>query len=85
MTSLIRGFPDSLKAVGIQLQGEIRNTPASKQTLAVLEAVLPPYRRNGKVWTWGQVPQKLINYSWETGPPVSVNFKAEPKLVRQTE
>ncbi|XP_068277942.1 uncharacterized protein [Nyctibius grandis] len=82
MTPLIRGLPDSLKPLGIQLQGTIRNTPQSAQVTAALTGALTPDRHipGQKVWTWGEVAQELINYGRKYGP-----VKSEPKNVRRTE
>ncbi|XP_068277935.1 uncharacterized protein [Nyctibius grandis] len=82
MTPLVRGLPDSLKPLGIQLQGTIRNTPQSARVTAALTGVLTPDRRTPeqKVWTWGEVAQELINYGRKYGP-----VKSESKTVRRAE
>ncbi|XP_068277936.1 LOW QUALITY PROTEIN: uncharacterized protein [Nyctibius grandis] len=82
MTPLVRGLPDSLKPLGIQLQGTIRNTPQSDRVTAALTGVLTPDRRTPgqKVWTWGEVAQELINYGRKYGP-----VKSESKTVRRAE
>jgi len=56
MTPLIRGLPDSLKPIGIQLQGRIQNTPSEERITAALEeGVAPDCRWPGrKVWMWGR-------------------------------
>ncbi|GAB0180729.1 hypothetical protein GRJ2_000538200 [Grus japonensis] len=56
MTPLIRGLPNSLKPIGIQLQGRIQNTPGEERIAAALEGmVTPEHRRPGrKVWTRGR-------------------------------
>ncbi|XP_068280404.1 uncharacterized protein, partial [Nyctibius grandis] len=82
MTPLVRGLPDSLKPLGIQLQSTIRNTPQSARVTAALTGVLTPDRRTPeqKVWTWGEVAQELINYGRKYGP-----VKSESKTVRRAE
>jgi len=45
MTPLIWGLPDSLKPIGIQLQGRIQNIPSEERTTAALEGVVAPDRR----------------------------------------
>ncbi|KFR16513.1 hypothetical protein N306_03650, partial [Opisthocomus hoazin] len=70
MTPLIRGLPDSLKPIGIQLQGKIQNTPSEERTAAALEEGAAPNRRwpGREVWTWGELAQELINYGSKYGP-----------------
>jgi len=53
MTPLIRGLPDSLKPIGIQLQGRTQNTPSEERIAAALEGGAAPDRRwpGRKVWT----------------------------------
>ena len=53
MTPLIRGLPDSLKPIGIQLQGRIQNTPSEERIAAALEGGAAPDRGwpGRKVWT----------------------------------
>jgi len=70
MTPLIRGLPDSLKPIGIQLQGRIQNIPGEERTAAALEGGAAPDRRwpGRKVWTWGEIVQELINYGKKYGP-----------------
>ncbi|PKU32707.1 endogenous retrovirus group k member 18 pol [Limosa lapponica baueri] len=66
MTPLIRGLPESLKLIGIQLQGTIRAAHQGEAAAAEEgEERAPPDHRdaNRKAWTWGEVAQELINYS----------------------
>uniref|UniRef100_A0A663EGK8 Uncharacterized protein n=1 Tax=Aquila chrysaetos chrysaetos TaxID=223781 RepID=A0A663EGK8_AQUCH len=85
MTPLIRGLPDSLKPIGIQLQGRIQNTPDGERITATLEGkVSPDHRRSGrKVWTWGEIAQELINFGRKYGPIGGLSQRTENKIVRQ--
>ncbi|XP_068271174.1 uncharacterized protein [Nyctibius grandis] len=84
MTPLIRGLPDSLKPLGIQLQGTIRNTPQTAQVTAALTRAVSPhcYTLRQKVWTWGEVAQELINYGWKYGPVNTSLARSEPKSLQ---
>ncbi|XP_052529540.1 uncharacterized protein LOC128076184 [Tympanuchus pallidicinctus] len=84
MTPLIRGLPESLKPIGIQLQARIQAMSQGERTRAVLEeTVTPNLLQSGcKVWTWGEVAQELINYGRKYGPVVSFPSKSEPRSVR---
>ncbi|XP_071585765.1 LOW QUALITY PROTEIN: uncharacterized protein [Heliangelus exortis] len=69
MTPLIWGLLESLKAMGIQLQGQIRATAPQDCLLAALEHVVNPgCRTEQKIWTWGEVAEELINYGRKFGP-----------------
>lgn len=87
MTPLIRGLPDSLKPIGIQLQGKIQNMPETDRVTATLERAATADRtRNGrKVWTWGEVAHELINYGRKYGPVSGPQQRTESKVVRVTE
>ncbi|PKU31316.1 hypothetical protein llap_18381 [Limosa lapponica baueri] len=69
MTPLIRGLPESLKLIGIQLQGTIRAAPQGQRVAAAWEGRASPDCRdpNRRVWTWGEVAQELINYGRRYG------------------
>ncbi|XP_031464638.1 uncharacterized protein LOC116238867 [Phasianus colchicus] len=84
MTALIRGLPESLKPIGIQLQGKIQVMPQGERARAALEGtVTPNHLQSGfKVWTWGEVAQELINYGRKCGPVVSSSSKFEPRGIR---
>lgn len=85
MTPLILGLPDSLKAIGIQLQGKIQATSQSERAVAALEGLLSPDRKTEKkVWTWGEVAQELINYGRKYSP-VNISSKIDTKGLRRTE
>ncbi|XP_075302410.1 LOW QUALITY PROTEIN: uncharacterized protein LOC142365467 [Opisthocomus hoazin] len=87
MTPLIRGLPDSLKPIGIQLQGRIQNTPSEERIAAALEGGATPDRRwpGRKVWTWGEIAQELINYGRKYGPVNRPYSRAETRAVRAAE
>ncbi|XP_074669757.1 uncharacterized protein LOC141918805 [Strix aluco] len=87
MTPLIRGLPDSLKPIGIHLQGKIQNTPNAERMTATLEGIVTPdHRRLGrKVWTWGEVAQELINFGRKYGPVGRSSQRTETRLVRAAE
>lgn len=87
MTPLIRGLPDSLKPIGIQLQGKIQNTPKGERTAAALEGIITPdHGRPGRnVWTWGEVAQELINFGRKYGPVGGSFHKTETRVVRSAE
>ncbi|XP_074669759.1 uncharacterized protein LOC141918811 [Strix aluco] len=87
MTPLIRGLPDSLKPIGIQLQGKIQNTPNAERMTAALEGIVTPdHRQPGrKVWTWGEVAQELINFGRKYGPVGGSSQRTETKVVRAVE
>ncbi|XP_072216495.1 uncharacterized protein [Excalfactoria chinensis] len=84
MTPLIRGLPESLKPIGIQLQGKIQALPQRERTQAALEGtVTSNHLQSGyKVWTWGEVAQELINYERKYGPVISNTSKFDPREVR---
>ena len=84
MTPLIRGLPESMKPIGIQLQGKIQALSQGERTQAVLEGtVTSQHLQLGyKLWTWGEVAQELINYRRKFGPVVSSSSKSEPIGVR---
>ncbi|XP_074667535.1 LOW QUALITY PROTEIN: uncharacterized protein LOC141917848 [Strix aluco] len=87
MTPLIRGLPDSLKPIGIQLQGKIQNTPEGERVTAALEAIMTPdQRRSGrKVWMWGEVAQELINFGRKYGPVGGSSQRTETKVAQAAE
>ncbi|XP_074667200.1 uncharacterized protein LOC141917704 [Strix aluco] len=87
MTPLIWGLPDSLKAIGIQLQGKIQNTPNAERMTASLEGIMTPdHRRPGrKVWRWGEVAQELINFGRKYGPVGGSSQRTETRLVQAAE
>ncbi|XP_065592015.1 uncharacterized protein LOC136048321 [Cyrtonyx montezumae] len=86
MTPLIRGLPESLKPIGIQLQGKIQAMPQGERIQAALEgAAASTHQQSGyKVWTWGEVAQELINYGRKYGPVTSSSSKAEIRGMRRT-
>ena len=83
MTPLIRGLPNSLKPIGIQLRGKIQNIPREERITAALEGmVTPEHRRLGrKAWTWGEIAQELINYGRKYGPVSRSYQKVETRAV----
>ncbi|XP_015735124.2 LOW QUALITY PROTEIN: uncharacterized protein LOC107322042 [Coturnix japonica] len=85
MTPLIRGLPESLKPIGIQLQGKIQAMPQGERTRAALEgSITSNHLQSGhKAWTWGEVAQELINYGRKYGPVISSTSKFETKGVRR--
>ncbi|XP_040434380.1 uncharacterized protein LOC121080427, partial [Falco naumanni] len=87
MTPLIRGLLDSLKPIGIQLQGKIQAMSQGDRAVAALEGIVNPNCRpqEKKVWTWGEVTQELINYGRKYGPVVTSVSKPESKVLRRTE
>ncbi|XP_054677814.1 uncharacterized protein LOC129204954 [Grus americana] len=87
MMPLIRGLPDSLKPIGIQLQGRIQNTPSEERIMAALEGmVTPEHQRPGrKAWTWGEIAQELINYGRKYGPVSRSYQKVETRAVQTSE
>ena len=84
MTPLIKGLPESLKPIGIQLQGKIQALSQGERTRAALEGtVTSNHLQSGyKVWTWVEVAQELINYGRKYGPVVSSSSEFEPRGVR---
>ena len=84
MTPLIKGLPESLKPIGIQLQGKIQALSQGERTQAVLEGTVTSdhLQSEYKVWTWGKVAQELINYRRKYGPVVSSSSKFEPRGVQ---
>ncbi|XP_074666883.1 LOW QUALITY PROTEIN: uncharacterized protein LOC141917524 [Strix aluco] len=87
MTPLIRGLSDSLKPIGIQLQGKIQNTPNAERMTAALEGiVIPNHQRPGrKVWTWGELAQELINFGRNYGPVGGSSQRTENRVVQAGE
>ena len=83
-TLLIRGLPESLKPVGIQLQWKIQAVSQGERTWAALEGtVTSNHLQSGyKVWTWGEVAQELINCGRKYGLVISSTSKCEPRGVR---
>ncbi|XP_051499549.1 uncharacterized protein LOC127396039 [Apus apus] len=80
MTPLIRGLPESLRPVGIQLQGQIKAT----SPLARLEEIVTQDHntQKSKTWTWGEIAQELINYGRKYGPINPSPHRSETKAVR---
>ncbi|XP_074682581.1 uncharacterized protein LOC141924255 [Strix aluco] len=87
MTPLIRGLPDSLKPIGIQLQGKIQNSSNVERMTASLEGIVTPdHRQPGrKVWTWGEVAQELINFGRKYGPVSGSSQRIETRILRAAE
>ena len=58
--------------------------PQGERTWAALEGTVTPYhlQLGYKVWTWEEVTQELINYSWRYGPVTTVSIRRETKGVR---
>ncbi|XP_052520677.1 uncharacterized protein LOC128071716 [Tympanuchus pallidicinctus] len=85
MTPLIRGLPESLKPIGIQLQGKIQAMPQGERARAALEGTITPNNLQTayKVWTWGEVAQELINYGRRYGPVTTLTVRPEAKGVRR--
>ncbi|XP_049671620.1 uncharacterized protein LOC126045078 [Accipiter gentilis] len=85
MSILIRGLPDSLRPVGIQLRGTILNTLNGERSRSTLEGRMSPdHRRPGrKVWTWGEVAQELIDFERKFGPVSGPSQRTENKIVRR--
>ncbi|XP_040977178.1 uncharacterized protein LOC121232785 [Aquila chrysaetos chrysaetos] len=85
MTPLIRGLPDSLKPIGIQLQGRIQKTPDGERFMATLEGKMSPdHRQLGrKVWTWGEIAQELINSGRKYGPIGGLSQRTENRIVQR--
>jgi len=83
MTALIRGLPEPLKPIGIQLQGKIQAMCQGERTQAVLEGtVISNHLQSGDIWTWREIAQELINYGRKYGSVVSSSSKFEPREVR---
>ncbi|XP_072183427.1 uncharacterized protein [Excalfactoria chinensis] len=84
MTPLIRGLPESLKPIGIQLQSKIQAMSQGERARAVLEGAgtSGSLQSGYKVWTWGEVAQELINYGRKYGPVASSTSRIEPRGVR---
>ena len=87
MTSLIRGLPEPLKPIGIQLQGTIKAVPQGKRVTAALAGLVTPDRKtqNLKAWTWGEVAQELINDGRKYGLVGTPSTKSDLKGLRRTE
>ncbi|XP_027528790.1 uncharacterized protein LOC113962193, partial [Neopelma chrysocephalum] len=85
MIPLIRGLPETLKSIGIQLKNRIESLTKGERTATALEAALTPsrYRGENKIWTWGEVAQELINYGRKYGPVPSIT--TDTKSIRRTE
>ena len=83
MTALIRGLPESLKPIGIQLQGKIQAMCQGERTRAALEGtVTSNHLQSGDVWAWKKAVQELINYGRKYGSVISSASKFEPREVR---
>uniref|UniRef100_A0A8C5TRN6 Uncharacterized protein n=1 Tax=Malurus cyaneus samueli TaxID=2593467 RepID=A0A8C5TRN6_9PASS len=87
MTPLIRGLPDSIKPIAIQLQGKIQALAPLERMAAALDGTISSpagdgTAQGGKVWTWGEVAQELINFGRKYGPVKLVVNKAETLEVR---
>jgi len=84
MSLSVRGLPESLKPIGIQLQGKIQAMSQRERARAVLEGTVSSnHLQTGyKVWMQGEVAQELINYGRKYGPVVSTSSKFEPGGVR---
>ncbi|XP_029876242.1 uncharacterized protein LOC115343847 [Aquila chrysaetos chrysaetos] len=87
MTPLIRGLPDSLKPIGIQLQGKIQAMPQGEGVGAASGGFTPDQHRppDKKMWTWGEVAQELINYGRKYGPVNPPATKTDSRGLRRTE
>ncbi|XP_074996699.1 LOW QUALITY PROTEIN: uncharacterized protein LOC142078063 [Calonectris borealis] len=88
MTPLIRGLLDSLKPIGIQLQGKTQAMPQSERVAAALEGLTPDRHCQSpdrKMWTWGEVAQELINYGCKYGPVNLAATKTDPRGLRRAE
>ncbi|XP_009571611.1 PREDICTED: LOW QUALITY PROTEIN: uncharacterized protein LOC104072469 [Fulmarus glacialis] len=88
MTALMRGLPDSLKPIGIQLQGKIQAMLQSERVAAALEGLTPDrhcWSPDRKMWTWGEVSQELINYRHKYGPVNLPTTKTDPRGLRRAE
>ena len=87
MIPLIRGLPDSLKPIGIQLQGKIQNTPEGERVMAALEGIMTPDQRwsGRKVWTWGEVVQELINFGRKNIPVGGSSQRSKTRVIRAAE
>ncbi|XP_071657723.1 uncharacterized protein [Patagioenas fasciata] len=71
MTPLIRGLPESLKSIGINIQRTITlMSPVERlENMARSQGNRSGSQREGqKVWTWGEVAQELIDYNRKYGP-----------------
>ncbi|KFP73809.1 hypothetical protein N311_05319, partial [Apaloderma vittatum] len=78
MTPLIRGLPDSLRPIAIQLQRQIQTTtPLERSEAASVAQDLRSQR--SKVWTWGDVAQELINYNRKYGPVNTSGLRSDKK------
>ena len=83
LTPLIRGLPELLKPIGIQLQGKVQTVSQGERTWAALEGSVTPNHQSGfKVRTWGEVAQELINYGRKYGPVISSSSEFETRGVR---
>ncbi|XP_069631239.1 LOW QUALITY PROTEIN: uncharacterized protein [Haliaeetus albicilla] len=88
MTPLIRGLPDSLKPIGIQLQGKIQAMPQGESVGAALGGFMPDQHLqppDKKMWTWGEVAQELINYGHKYGPVNPPATKMDTRGLRRAE
>ncbi|GAB0210179.1 hypothetical protein GRJ2_003483700 [Grus japonensis] len=86
MTPLIRGLPNSLKLIGIQLHGKIQAMPQGDRVAAALEGLMPHLRPlDRKMWTWGEVAQELINYGCKYGPFNLSTAKTDSRGLRRAE
>ncbi|XP_052631079.1 LOW QUALITY PROTEIN: uncharacterized protein LOC128136025, partial [Harpia harpyja] len=88
MTPLIRGLPDSLKLIGIQLQGKIQAMPQGKSVAAALGGFSPDRHcrpPDKKMWTWGEMAQELINCGRKYGPVNPPATKTDSRGLRWAE
>ena len=88
MTPLIRRLPDSLKLIGIQIQGKIQAMPQGKSVAAASGGFTPHQHRrpsDKKMWTWREVAQELINYGLKYGPVNPPATKTDSRGLRGAE
>lgn len=80
MTPLVRGVPESLKPMGVQLHGQIVSLRNGERAVATLEGAITPDRshRKRKIWAWGEEAEELMNYGRKYGPvlPSKTDYKA---------
>lgn len=65
LTPLIQGLSELLKNLGIHLHDQIRSALSDISEHSTFDPMLSG-RPRGKVWTWGEATQELINYSRRT-------------------
>ncbi|KGL80795.1 hypothetical protein N309_06728, partial [Tinamus guttatus] len=87
MTPLIRGLPDSLKPIGIQLQGRIQNILDGERITAALEGIVTPdyWQPGRKVWTWREIAQELINFERKYVPVDGLSQRTGTRAVGAAE